>query len=760
MAESNFLSREDLLQGRLSTERKGARVLGTIEARVSHMRSETRLAVQALFSGREDEFKRTFGDDYLRSLKLGAQFAEAPALRDIERLAGTWRQLVPAEADTRAALINAFIGRYAVSPATAPLTLEAAGFNDQAVRTAYQQLFRTAIEDVVFPEPPTEAPAPDSQASSDPMAAALREAEEALEWMSAPAGTVLIREGDPPDYLYFIISGRLRITTGSGVDLRQIADLGRGELVGEIGVLTGEHRTAGAIAMRDSEVVRLPQAEVLRMAYQSPQMLLRINRILAQRLRVELTAKPRSQLLQLTIAVVALEPGASVRELTAAVVQSLERLGPVAHVTRDRAEREFTRVGAGVDPAEDGEFLAWLSEQETKNHFVVFEADSAPGRWTDLCIRQADRIALVARAAADERPAAVEERINQLNPTARRELVLVHAAGSRPEGTRRWLDGRTLAAHHHVVVSDPTLTGRLARRLVGQSIGLVLGGGGVRGYAHIGAWRAIEEAGIPIDVVGGTSVGAMMAAGMATGRDAREMDELGRIFAGAGISDLTLPMVSFFSSRSVSSLLHEHSGGSRIEDLWRRYFAVSTSLRRSEPVVHTRGPLWKAARASAAIPGLFPPVATPDGDLLVDGGIMNNLPVDIMRSFCERGPVIAIDLSVQTERTEQYRFGPAVSGWRVLWSRMNPFVRNVEAPSIITTLLRTTEAGSVHRMRTGEVIRMADLVVHPPMEQVGLLDLRNFEALMQLGYESTVVALDRWLKENPEIGIKFRAQTP
>jgi NTE family protein len=141
---------------------------------------------------------------------------------------------------------------------------------------------------------------------------------------------------------------------------------------------------------------------------------------------------------------------------------------------------------------------------------------------------------------------------------------------------------------------------------VGQSVGLVLGGGGVRGYAHIGAWRAIQEAGIPIAGVGGTSVGAMMAAGMATGRDARAMEELGRVFAGAGISDLTLPMVSFFSSRSISSLLHEHSGGARIEDLWRSYFAVSTSLRRSEPVVHSWAAL-ESRSGQCGNPGLFRP---------------------------------------------------------------------------------------------------------------------------------------------------------
>jgi NTE family protein/lysophospholipid hydrolase len=758
MAEQNFLSREALLGGRLSTERKALRTLGTIGARVSHMRSESRQAVRALFSGREDEFRRTFGDDYLRSLKLGAQYAEAPVWSDLERLAATWRQLVPAEADIRAALISALIARYGVTPEAAPHALEAAGYGNADVGAAYQQLFGTPLDRAAFPATAPEHQDRPAPAAGDGEAAALREAEEAIEWLSVPAGTVLIHEGDEPDFLYFVISGRLRITTGSGAEQRVIADLGRGELVGEIGVLTGERRTASATAMRDSEVVRLPQAEVLRMAYQSPQMLLRVNHILAQRLRVELTAKPHNQALQLTLAIVAFDASTPLRDLTAELVTALQRLGPVAHVSRERAEREFPRLAAGFDPSEDGELLAWLSEQETRNQFVVFEADTAAGRWTDLCIRQADRVAIVARAGADPGPAAVEERIALMNPAARKELVLVHEPGSQPEGTRSWLQRRVVSAHHHVVVEDATLVGRLARRLAGQAVGLVLGGGGVRGYAHIGAWRALEEAGIPVDIVGGTSVGAIMAAGMAGNRNAAEMEELGRIFARQGITDLTLPVVSFFSSRSISSLLHKHTRGERIEDLWRPFFSVSTSLRRAEPVVHRAGPLWKAARASSAIPGLFPPVAAADGDLLVDGGIMNNVPVDIMRTECERGPVIAIDLSVATERTSQYRFGPVLSGWQVLWSRVNPLAPKVEAPSIFTTLLRTTEAGSVHRMRTGEVMRMADLVVHPPMEQVGLLDIRNHESLVRIGYEATRDAVARWLADNPEVDRKLRGE--
>ncbi|MBI5947439.1 MAG: patatin-like phospholipase family protein [Chloroflexi bacterium] len=750
MADSNSVSRADILLGRLSLERRAARVLGTVEARVAHMRTETRHAVQALFSGREDEFTRTFGDDYLRSLKMTARFADAPRVEDIERFARHWRPLVPPEPEVRAAVIQAMNARYGVSPGTAPLSFESMGYGDPAVGEAYQRLFGAALDAAALPgreEPTAAAVTEDGDLENQ----ALRDAEAALDWLSVPAGTVLMREGDQPDYLYFVISGRLRVAAGYGREQRVIADLGRGELVGEIGVLTGEPRTANVTAMRDSEVVRLPQAEVLRMAHQSPQMLLRVNHILAQRLRVELSPRHRTGSSQLTLAVVGLSPGVPVRELAARLVEELAALGPVAHVSRDRAEGEFPRLRT-ADPSQDGELLAWLSEQEARHQFVVFEADREPGQWTDLCIRQADRIALVADESSGPALTPAEERVAALNGSARRELVILRpSTEAHPNDTRRWLGTRQVAAHHNVVLAERAHVARFARRLVGQAIGLVLGGGGVRGYAHIGAWRAFEEAGIAVDTIGGTSVGAIVAAGIATDRDAEAMERLGRTFAEGGITDLTLPMVSFFQTRKLTSLLRKHTENLRIEDLWRPFFCISTSLTRAEPVVHSEGPLWRAARASSAIPGLFAPVTGANGDLLVDGGIMNNVPVDSMRAACERGPVIAINLSPQVEHSDDYRLGPSVSGWRILWSRLNPLVKPIQAPSIFTTLLRTTEAGSIHRMRTGQVLGMADLLINPPMEKSGLLDFRNYDGLVKVGYEATKAALDQWLAENPEL---------
>ena len=754
MADGDLISRHDILGGRLSTERRAGRVVSTIEARVAHMRAETRQAVHALFSGTETEFTRTFGDDYLRAVKMSAQFAAAPSLADIERFARQWKQLVPEDPDVRAAVIQSLVTRYGVSPETTPAALESVGYMTGVVQEAYQRLYTRPLDAAVFADA-RPAPAPSSSAG-DSQDAALADAEAALEWMSIPAGTALIREGDSPDYLYFVVSGRFRVTAEHGGEQRFIADVGRGELIGEMGVLTGEPRTASVIAMRDSEIVRLPQAEVLRLTYQSPRMLLRINQVLARRLRAELSHTPRVPSPRMTIAVVGLSPDADVKELSRSLVRELERLGPVSHISKERAEREFPRLNAGADPSLDGELLAWLSEQEARNYFVVYESARGPGAWADLCIRQADRIALVAAPGAAPGLTDTDHRVTQLNATARVELVLLHkSVEERPSNSRAWLKDRTVAAHHQVVLSDGPLVARFARRLSGNAIGLVLGGGGVRGYFHIGAWRAIEEAGLPIDIIGGTSVGALMGCGMVTDRTPDEMDELGHLFAGSKLKDLTLPIVSFFRSREISRLLRSHTDNVRIEDLWRPFFCVSTSLGHAEPVVHSRGPLWQAARASSAIPGLFSPVPTADGDLLVDGGVMNNVPVDVMRGLCERGPVIAINLSAKPEQAGHYEFGASISGWQVLASRINPFARPIQAPSIFSTLLRTTEAGSIHRTRTSEVLSMADLLLSPPVDQFRLLDFSSHDELIRLGYDWTKAALNDWFQRDVELKPRF-----
>ena len=171
----------------------------------------------------------------------------------------------------------------------------------------------------------------------------------------------------------------------------------------------------------------------------------------------------------------------------------------------------------------------------------------------------------------------------------------------------------------------------LARCLTGHALGLVLGGGGARGFAHIGVYRALVEASLHVDLVGGTSMGAIVTGVIGLGVDWRQMADIAAsISSPLKLFDPTLPLVSLFSSGKVTQLTHMVYGDALIEDLWRPIYCVSSNLTRSTETVYRRGPLWKAVRASMAIPGIFAPVLH-EGDVQVDGAVMNNLPIDVMR---------------------------------------------------------------------------------------------------------------------------------
>jgi len=235
----------------------------------------------------------------------------------------------------------------------------------------------------------------------------------------------------------------------------------------------------------------------------------------------------------------------------------------------------------------------------------------------------------------------------------------------QPSDTARWLAHSAVADHHHLRDGHPEDMARLARMVTGTGYGLVLGGGGPRGFAHLGVLRALEEAGVPIDVVGGTSIGALMGAISALGMDdAERVARAVTAFTRSGrLVSPTLPLVALSSGRRVDRLLAEHLGPAMIEDLPQRFFCVSANLTTAEEVIHERGPLWPAVRASLSLPGIFPPVYA-DGHLLIDGGALDNVPVEVMRARVGNGCVIAVDLSPEMEPMTAVPFGPGLSGWR------------------------------------------------------------------------------------------------
>ena len=233
------------------------------------------------------------------------------------------------------------------------------------------------------------------------------------------------------------------------------------------------------------------------------------------------------------------------------------------------------------------------------------------------------------------------------------ELALVFDSGASPIGLRAWRDARPdLLRHHCLRLGSREDVERLARRVAGRGVGVVLTGGGGHGLAHLGALRALEDAGVPIDCVGGTSQGALMAALYA--RHASTTHTLPRVKALARalrsprhlLTDLTLPVLSLFSGKGVDAILRAALGeGTRAEDLWLGFFCCSANLTRGRLQTHTQGEVWRCVRASMTVLGLLPPVADEaTGDVLVDGGYLNPIPVDVMREKMGVETVIVVDV--------------------------------------------------------------------------------------------------------------------
>jgi NTE family protein len=374
----------------------------------------------------------------------------------------------------------------------------------------------------------------------------------------------------------------------------------------------------------------------------------------------------------------------------------------------------------------------WFHRIESSNEFVVYVADPAPGTWSSLCVRQADALMLLVRASSPPGPWAVlNSALRGGNTTPHRaELVLIHDGVITPGATARWLEAQPGVAHHHVTEAADVL--RVARLLTGHGNGLVLSGGGARGFAHIGIVKALREANIPIDLVGGTSMGGILGAGVASRWSIEEMTErFRRSFVDVNpLRDYTFPVVSLVSGRRVSRLLHREFGDVTIEDLPLPFFCVSSNLTTGHSDVHKRGLLWRWLRASVAIPGVLPPVMH-NGELLVDGGTMNNLPVDAMREL-GRGPVLGCDVGADRAFTAEGDDMDVPSPWQILaWLR-----RKRGRPNIFRILWR---AGMVNSAATTLAHReKTDLLLQPPLAEIDMLNWKAFDRAIALGYEYTV----------------------
>ncbi len=572
------------------------------------------------------------------------------------------------------------------------------------------------------------------------------------EHVSLAGGADLFRQGDAGDALYVVLSGRLEVVSEPAAGERVVVgELTRGACVGEMSLLTGARRSASVRAIRDCELLRIENSRFAGFLGTHPQVGAALARTLAERLADTTAAVSEARRERVaTIAVVPLLGEELPPTFVPTLMECFARLGHPAqrlnrHILDERLWKGASDIAMG-DPAGEA-VVQWLAEQEEAAEYLIYEGDSRDDAWVERCLRQADHILFVARARVE--PGRVDDRWARLGAASSdsvgKELVLLHDGADVPRGSAGWRTGTALSGLHHVRPARRQDYERLVRLVTGRAIGLVLSGGGARGFSHIGVVRAMQELGVPIDRVGGTSMGSIVAAQIAMEWTPEEMVE--RNLAGfrgmiglRALSDATLPFVSLLSSRATVKMLRNMFDERDISDLWLPYFCVSANLSRAQAVVHDTGPLWFWVKTSCAVPGIQAPTFH-GGDVYVDGGLLNNLPADVMRER-NAGPVVAVDVNPPLEFAAPPEPQATLSGHSALFSRFRKAEAGLALPSIFSLLSRSVGLNSIHNRK--RISEYASLSLYPPLQEIEPFNWGAARDAAERGYRHALPLVAAW----------------
>ncbi len=545
---------------------------------------------------------------------------------------------------------------------------------------------------------------------------ALKDAEAATRWFSLPGGKLLFDIGDPADDAYFLAAGALvahRPSPRGQGEVDIVGHIRPGEPVGEMAMLVDEQHTTAVSALRDSELLALSRRDFYRLARAHPEFYEGLSRLILVRNRAARASRERAA--PKVFALLATSPSIDLTGLAAKLKEKLALIGRSCVVVEQ-------------EDASD-KVTGWFDALEQENDVVVLCARITDTHWFRVCLRQADRLWVMARR--DARPSRPMPLALDPDSPARRfrlvDMVMLQEGASSGASALEWME-ETSAARMFYWGTDAD-AGRLARVMAGLTAGIVLSGGGARAYAHIGAIRALREEGVPLDFIGGTSMGAIVGAGVALGwSDGEIYTRVYESFVRSNpLGDFRLPVVALVAGDRVESRLATHFGDARIEDLRTPFFAVSSNLTTGLIRVHRTGLVRDALRASSALPGILPPVVE-SGEVFVDGAVLDNFPVDIM-SATQRGPVIGVDVARDgTLDPNDFADPPSFVSWVTKHGIHSP-------PPIASLLIRAATVNIKHGRDS------VDLLILPEMNDVEVRNWRMFDEAIDAGYAAAKAAV-------------------
>lgn len=567
--------------------------------------------------------------------------------------------------------------------------------------------------------------------------------ESELETIALERGRVLVRQGDVADALFIVLSGRFDVSVAGRND--PIAEVGPGSPVGEIAFLAGGVRTATVTAARDSLVLKLGREQFDRLCARTPAIWRTLTTALARRLADQTAGRAvPADAIPRTIAIVPAGPRPVPSRFVSGLEAVLRQSGSVVLVRSDNLRRML----GGQTDLNSGAAMQALNALETAHQFVLYVADPELTPWSEKAIRQADLVLRVGTAARETRADIPQNRLEEfasglLQPKAQR-LVLLHDSRGAISGTAHWLNTRNVGMHHHVALTDRSDIDRLGRFITGNAVGFVACGGGAFCAAHVGLYKAFLESGLTFDIMGGTSGGSAMTGAFAMGLSPDDVDRATHdIFVTRkALRRYTWPRYSLLDHTHFDSVLAEHYADVTIEDLWIPYFAISTNLSSHGLHRHTRGDLWAAIRASGSIPALLPPYYTEDGQMLVDGCLLDNVPIRSMHEL-KSGPNIVVSFEVPQLERFSVDYDTLPSRKDLVRRALVPFRRVPlpDAPGLGSVLMRSL---MVNRQDFERHLTPRDLLMVPPLPRdMGILEWNRHSELMEKAYRWAMAEVPR-----------------
>ena len=599
------------------------------------------------------------------------------------------------------------------------------------------------------------------------------ELQKSAEWLQIQKRDCLFAQGESAEGLYFVLNGRLNaVIEDSPGKIRSVASIASGEILGELSILTNAPRSVSVYALRDSVLIRYRCQQFQQIVERYPSLLLKITKHSIDRFKRGIAGPQNGNPPERRIAILAHDRETPLNEFSGQLDCALSSYGTVLHLNRQFLVEFFefsepiqfcvkpvaSQKGMGAAcPKDLASFLSnrtpqklrfqlWLEEQEENYDFILFEADSENSAWTQFCLGQADRIVWLAKGETDPSLSPIERQVQAKQHPAiplKQTLVLIHPSSLKlPSQTCNWLAPRTLDLHHHIRWQHQSDVERVSRFLAHRAVGVALGGGGGRGAAHLGVLQALEEANVPVDFIGGTSIGGLIAAQYAMGWEIPEMVQRNQEMLAKKnpFKAYTIPILSLVNQKKLDGMLQSLYGDVQLEDLWLNCFCVSTNISIGEKAIHRTGSLWKALRASVAVPGVFTPLIEA-GELFVDGSAVDNDPSLTMREL-NPGPVVLSSVAPGFVPKVPFTYEELPSPLEVLWHWLNPWSKPIECPNLPDILALSMGINSIKNHK--QSFAVADLALAPPLEQYGIFEFKAIDEIINVSYQYALDRIANW----------------